>query len=214
MQKVPNVYNKRYATYCKIGTFWFSPVVENIFETAEIENNNTTIFNTKKIKQHKMEKDPWEDFIREITKQQEQKSALERRKKYFQTIGRKGGLKKKTANQFSRTLSTRLTEKEFEEIEKNATRYNLTISKYVRLILTETELKINEFSTDKLLLEYGNHFIRIKNLLRHREFSKLDSTKVVLRKVEEVTDLIYQYLYEKMNNQNTEGQNENQTSDE
>ena len=29
-----------------------------------------------------MEKDPWEDFIREITKQQEQKSALEKRKTF------------------------------------------------------------------------------------------------------------------------------------
>lgn len=158
-----------------------------------------------------MEKDPWEDFIREITKQEEQKSALEKRKKYFQTIGRKGGLKKKTANQLTRTISTRLTEKEFLEIEKKAALYNLRISKYVRLILTETELKIKEFATDKLLLEYGNNFIRTKNLLRHREFSKLDHTKVVLRKIEEVTDLIYRYLYEKMNRQNSED-NENQPS--
>lgn len=160
-----------------------------------------------------MEKGPWEDFILEITKQQEQKSALEKRKKYFQTIGRKGGLKKKTANQLTRTISTRLTEKEFLEIKKKAALYNLRISKYVRLILTETELKIKEFATDKLLLEYGNNFIRIKNLLRHREFSKLDHTKVVLRKIEEVTDLIYRYLYEKMHNQNS-AENENQTSNE
>lgn len=154
-----------------------------------------------------MKNDSLQDFILKISEQQEKKIADEKRKKYFQTIGRKGGLKKKTASQFTRTLSTRLTENEFEEIEKNATRYNLTISKYARLILTETELKINEFATDKLLLEYGNHFIRIKNLLRHREFSKLDSTKVVLRKVEEVTDLIYRYLYERMNNQNSEDEN-------
>lgn len=160
-----------------------------------------------------MEKDPWEDFILEITKQEEQKSALKKRKKYFQTIGRIGGLKKKTSNQLIRTISTRLTEKEFLEIEKKAALYNLRISKYVRLILTETELKIKEFATDKLLLEYGNNFIRIKNLLRHREFSTLDHTKVVLRKIEEVTDLIYRYLYEKMNRQNSE-ENEHQTSDE
>jgi len=160
-----------------------------------------------------MGKDPWEDFILEITKQEEQKSALERRKKYFQTIGRKGGLKKKTSSQLTRTISTRLTEKEYQEIEKKAALYNLRIAKYVRLILTETELKIKEFATDKLLLEYGNNFIRIKNLLRHREFSRLDHTKVVLQKIEEVTDLIYRYLYEKMNNRNSE-ENENQTSDE
>ena len=123
-------------------------------------------------------------------------------------------MKKKTVNQLIRTVSTRLTEKEFQEIEGKAGKFKLTISKYTRLILTETELKINEFATDKLLLEYGNHFIRIKNLLRHREFSKLDHTKVILRKIEEVTDLIYRYLYEKMNVQNSdkEDENENQTS--
>lgn len=159
-----------------------------------------------------MEKDPLKNLILEITKRQEQKYALERRKKYFQTIGRKGGLKKKTANQLTQTVSTRLTEKEFLEIEKKAAQYNLKISKYVRLVLTETELKINEFTTDKLLVEYGNHFIRIKNLLRHREFSKLDHTKVILRKVEEVTDLLYRYLYEKMNKENPNEGNKNKTS--
>ena len=158
-----------------------------------------------------MKIDSLQDFILKISKQQEKKIADEKRKKYFQSIGRKGGLKKKTANQFTRTLSTRLTENEFEEIGKKAQNYNHTLSKYSRLVLTEQELKINEFTTDKLLLEYGNHFIRIKNLLRHREFSKLDSTKVVLRKVEEVTDLIYRYLYERMNTQDAE-ENENQTS--
>ena len=160
-----------------------------------------------------MKIDSLQDFILKISKQQEKKIADEKRKKYFQSIGRKGGLKKKTANQLTRTISTRLTEKEFEEIGKKAAQYNLRISKYARLILTETELKINEFATDKLLLEYGNHFIRIKNLLRHREFSKLDSTKVVLRKVEEITDLIYRYLYERMNTQDAE-ENENQISNE
>jgi hypothetical protein len=158
-----------------------------------------------------MKIDSLQDFILKISKQQEKKIEDEKRKKHFQSIGRKGGLKKKTANQFTRTLSTRLTENEFEEIGKKAQNYNLTLSKYSRLVLTEQELKINEFTTDKLLLEYGNHFIRIKNLLRHREFSKLDSTKVVLRKVEEVTDLIYRYLYERMNTQDAE-ENENQTS--
>lgn len=145
-----------------------------------------------------MEKHPWKNFILEIAKQQEQKSALERRKKYFQTIGRKGGLKKKTAHQLTRTVSTRLTEKEFRDIEKKAAKYNLNISKYLRLITTEQELKINEFKLHEVLLQYGNNFIRIKNLLRHREFSALDNTKEILRKVEEVTDLIYRYLYEKL----------------
>ncbi|AQX00482.1 plasmid mobilization protein [Elizabethkingia anophelis] len=149
-----------------------------------------------------MEKDFLKDFVFQISKQQEQKDAEEKRKKYFQNIGRKGGLKKKTSQQFSKVVSVRLTEKEFEEIEKQASKYNLKISKYLRLLLTEKELKINEFKTDEVLLEYGNHFIRIKNLLRLREFSEFENKKQILHEIEAVTNLIYQYLYEKQNKQN------------
>ncbi|WP_322545258.1 plasmid mobilization protein [Elizabethkingia miricola] len=148
-----------------------------------------------------MENDFLKNFIFQISKQQEQKDAEEKRKKHFQTIGRKGGLKKKTSGQFSKVVSVRLTEKEFEEIEKQASKYNLKISKYLRLILTEKELKINEFKTDEVLLQYGNHFIRIKNLLRHHEFSEFENKKQILHEIEIVTNLIYQYLYEKQNKQ-------------
>jgi len=151
-----------------------------------------------------MENDFLKDFILQISKQQEQKDADERRKKHFQTIGRKGGLKKKTSQQFSKVVSIRFTEKEFEEIEKQASKYNLKISKYLRLLLTEKELRINEFKTDQVLLQYGNHFIRIRNLLRHREFSEFENKKEILREIENVTQLIYQYLYEKQNTQQTE----------
>ncbi len=151
-----------------------------------------------------MENDFLKDFILQISKQQEQKDADERRKKHFQTIGRKGGLRKKTSQQFSKVVSVRLTEKEFEEIEKQASKYNLKISKYLRLLLTEKELKINEFKTDQVLLQYGNHFVRIKNLLRHREFSEFENKKEILREIENVTQLIYQYLYDKQNTQQTE----------
>ena len=151
-----------------------------------------------------MENDFLKDFILQISKQREQKDADERRKKHFQTIGRKGGLRKKTSQQFSKVVSVRLTEKEFEEIEKQASKYNLKISKYLRLLLTEKELKINEFKTDQVLLQYGNHFVRIKNLLRHREFSEFENKKEILREIENVTQLIYQYLYDKQNTQQTE----------
>ncbi|MEN2434628.1 special sigma factor [Weeksellaceae bacterium A-14] len=151
-----------------------------------------------------MENDFLKDFILQISKQQEQKNADERRKKHFQTIGRKGGLKKKTSQQFSKVVSVRFTEKEFEEIEKQASKYNLKISKYLRLLLTEKELRINEFKTDQVLLQYGNHFVRIRNLLRHREFSEFENKKEILREIENVTQLIYQYLYEKQNTQQTE----------
>lgn len=76
-----------------------------------------------------MKNDFLKDFILQISKQQEQKDADERRKKHFQTIGRKGGLKKKTSQQFSKVVSIRFTEKEFEEIEKQSSKYNLKISK-------------------------------------------------------------------------------------
>lgn len=150
-----------------------------------------------------MENDFLKDFILQISKQQEKKDAEEKRKKYFQTIGRKGGLKTKTSGQFSKVVSVRLTEKEFEEIEKQASRYNLKISKYLRLLLTEKELKINEFKTDEVLLEYGNHFIRIKNLLRHHEFSEFENKKQILYEIETVTNLMYQYLYEKQKQEPT-----------
>ena len=146
-----------------------------------------------------MEKDFLEEFIKKAVEENEKKIDGEKRKKYFQTIGRKGGLKKKTSQQFSKVISVRLTEKEFEEIEKQALKYNLKISKYLRLILTEKELKINEFQTDEVLLQYGNHFIRIKNLLRHHEFSEFENKKQILHEIEAVTNLIYQYLYEKQN---------------
>lgn len=150
-----------------------------------------------------MENDFLKDFILQISKHQEQKDAEEKRKKYFQTIGRKGGLKTKISGQFSKVVSVRLTEKEFEEIEKQASKYNLKISKYLRLILTEKELKINEFKTDEVLLEYGNHFIRIKNLLRHHGFSEFENKKQILHEIEAVTNLIYQYLYEKQKQEPT-----------
>ncbi|OPC52972.1 special sigma factor [Elizabethkingia anophelis] len=150
-----------------------------------------------------MENDFLKDFILQISKQQEKKDAEEKRKKYFQTIGRKGGLKTKTSGQFSKVVSVRLTEKEFEEIEKQALKYNLKISKYLRLLLTEKELKINEFKTDEVLLEYGNHFIRIKNLLRHHEFSEFENKKQILYEIETVTNLMYQYLYEKQKQEPT-----------
>ena len=85
-----------------------------------------------------------------------------------------------------------------------AKRFKLSVSKYFRFLITEKELRINEFKEDETLLGYGNNFIRIKNLLRHREFSQLDHTKAVLSKIEEVTKLIYDYLYNKMKDRDEE----------
>ena len=145
-----------------------------------------------------MEKDFLEEFVNQATQENEAKIAQEKRKKYFRELGKKGGLKTKTSLQFSKVISVRVTEKEFEEIEKKASEYHLKISKYVRLILTEKEIKINEFKTEEILLQYGNHFIIIKNLLRHRAFSEFENKKEILAKIETTVDMIHHYLYSKI----------------
>ena len=145
-----------------------------------------------------MENDQLRQFVQQISREQEKKIAQEKRRNYFKEIGRKGGLKKKTSNQFTRVVSTRLTQKEFDEAIQEAKRYNLKFSKYTRIKITNGELRINEFKEHETLLDYGNNFIRIKNMFRRSEFSQLDHTKVILREVEIVTKLIYDYLYNKM----------------
>lgn len=153
-----------------------------------------------------MEKDFLKEFVLQISKEQQQKNAEEKRKKYFQELGRKGGLKKKTINHYSKVISIRFTEKEFEEIKAISKKYKLTHSKYLRMLLTEKELKINEFETDKTLLEYGNNFIRIRNLLRHREFSAFENKKKIMDDIEEVLKLIREYLYHKTQSQNLDNE--------
>ena len=143
-----------------------------------------------------MEQDFLTNFITKIQQEQEQKDAEEKRKNHFRTIGKKGGLAKKKSALFSKTISAKLTQREFEAIKEKAEKQNLKISQYVRLILTERELKINEFKTDEVLLSYGNNFKRIKNLLRNHEFSNLENKAEIIREIEEVTKSIYNYLYQ------------------
>lgn len=143
-----------------------------------------------------MKQDFLAHFITKIQEEQKQKIAEEKRKHHFKTIGRKGGLSKKKSAVFSKTISAKLTEKEFQSIKEKAEKLNLKISKYVRLILTEKELKVNEFKTDEVLLSYGNHFKRISNLLRNREFSNLENKNEILQEIKNTTDLIYNYLYQ------------------
>jgi len=91
-----------------------------------------------------------------------------------------------------------VTEKEYSEIYKKAETLNLKLSKYVRMVLTEKELKINEFKTDEVLLRYGNHFIRITNLLRNREWNEFENKKQILEEIQTATKLIREYLYQKI----------------
>ena len=145
-----------------------------------------------------MEKDFLEEFVNQATQENEAKIAQEKRKKYFRELGKMGGLKTKTSLQFSKVISVRVTEKEFEEIEKKASEYHLKISKYVRLILTEKEIKINEFKTDEILLQFGNNFKKITNLLRNREWTVFENKKEILAKIETTVDMIHHYLYSKI----------------
>ena len=116
-----------------------------------------------------MENDFLTDFVQQISKEEEARNAEKKRKQFFREIGRKGGLRKKTSTHFLRKFTVRFTEREFEEIQKLSKKHSLKISEYIRLVLTEKELKINEFRTDETLLSYANNFTHIKNLLRHRE---------------------------------------------
>ena len=77
----------------------------------------------QKRKKYQMENDQIKQFVQQISREQEKKIAQEKRRNYFKEIGRKGGLKKKTSNQFTKVVSTRLTQKEFEEVEQKAKRY-------------------------------------------------------------------------------------------
>mgnify|MGYP006370199169 CR=1 FL=1 len=109
-----------------------------------------------------------------------QKVIAEKRKKYFQDLGRKGGLKTKFEPQLSKVISFRLTDLEYEDSQQKAQKFNLKLSAYSRMIHLGKELKINEFKTDEILLEYGNNFKRIKNLLRHREWNLFANKKKTL----------------------------------
>ena len=146
------------------------------------------------------------DFLKNIitksTQQKMQKVAAEKRKKYFQDLGRKGGLKKKSSLQLTKIISFRLTDLEYEESQKKSQKYNLKLSAYARMVHLQKELKVREYDIDKILLKYGNNFIRIKNLLRHREWNVFQNKSKIIQEIEEVLDLIRTYLYSKKTQDN------------
>lgn len=146
-----------------------------------------------------MKADNLKNFIDKMAQENERKMNAEKRKKYFQDLGRKGGLKKKSNLQLTKIISFRLTDLEYEESQKESQKYNLKLSAYARMVHLQKELKINEFKIDEILLQYGNNSKRITNLLRHREWNIFENKKEILTKIETTNDLMYQYLYSKMN---------------
>ena len=152
-----------------------------------------------------MKADNLKNFIDKMVQEKEQKVQkinAEKRKKHFQEIGRKGGLKTKSEQHLSKVISFRLADQEYEESRQKAQKFNLKLSAYSRMVHLQKELKVNEFETDKMLLNYGNNFVRIKNLLRNREWNIFQNKKQILKEIEEVLDLIRQYLYSKMDERN------------
>ena len=145
-----------------------------------------------------MEKDFLQEFINQATKENEAKIAQEKRKKHFQELGRKGGLKTKENKKLDKVISIRMTNSEYEILIKKQEKYPLKLSTYIRNVLFEKELKINEFQTDEVLLQYGNHFKKITNLLRNREWNVFENKKEILVKIENLIELIHQYLYSKI----------------
>ena len=149
-----------------------------------------------------MKTDNLKIFIDKMSLETERKINAEKRKKHFQEIGRKGGLKTKFEPQLSKVISFRLTDLEYEDSQQKAQKFNLKLSAYSRMIHLGKELKINEFKTDEILLQYVNNSKKITNLMRHREWNMFENKKEILAKIEATNDLMYQYLYSKMNERN------------
>ena len=149
-----------------------------------------------------MKKDFLEEFVNEATKEIEAKIALEKRKKHFQELGRKGGLKTKENKILDKVISVRMSNSEYETLIKKQKKYPIKLSTYIRNVLFERELKINEFKIDEILLQYLNNSKKITNLLRNREWNMFENKKAILAKIETTNDLMYQYLYSKMDERN------------
>ena len=145
-----------------------------------------------------MKKDFLEEFVNEATKEIEAKIALEKRKKHFQELGRKGGLKTKENKILDKVISVRMSNSEYDTLIKKQKKYPIKLSTYIRNVLFERELKINEFKIDEILLQYLNNSKKITNLLRNREWNMFENKKAILAKIETTNDLMYQYLYSKM----------------
>ena len=145
-----------------------------------------------------MEKDFLQEFIHQVAKENQAKIAQEKRKKYFQELGRKGGLKTKENKKLDKVISIRMTNSEYEILLQKQEKHPLKLSTYIRNVLFEKELKINEFQTDEVLLKYGNHFKKISNLLRNREWNVFENKKEILLRIENLIELIHQYLYSKI----------------
>ena len=104
----------------------------------------------------------------------------------------------KENKKLDKVISIRMTNSEYEILLQKQEKHPLKLSTYIRNILFEKELKINEFQTDEVLLQYGAHFKKITNLLRNREWNAIENKKEILMRIENLIELIHQYLYIKI----------------
>ena len=144
----------------------------------------------------------FKDFFEKARLEKEKSDAEKKRKNHFQEIGRKGGLKKKSLPKLEKIVAVRYTESEFEKLQKEAENYQLKISKYIRLLSTNSTLKVNEFKQDETLLSYATHFKRIKNLLRNAEWNVFENKKQILENIDWVLMKILEYLNTKNQSSN------------
>ena len=72
-----------------------------------------------------------------------------------------------------------MTHSEYETLIQKQEKYPLKLSTYIRNVLFEKELNVNEFQTDEVLLQFGNNFKKITNLLRNREWTVFENKKKI-----------------------------------
>ena len=63
-----------------------------------------------------MKNDFLQEFINQATQENEVKIAQEKRKKHFQELGRKGGLKTKENKKLDKVISIRMSHSEYENL--------------------------------------------------------------------------------------------------
>lgn len=121
------------------------------------------------------------------------------RRAHFKRIGRKGGLVKKDEKlKLKHKISTRLNDDEFEKFKDEMKKYNLSQAKLLRLKVTNTELKINEFIEDEQLYKILTDLSRIGNLLKHNSWKKLAEENSFSNLLDEVLFLLKNYLTQRI----------------
>jgi hypothetical protein len=144
-----------------------------------------------------MENDFLKSFVLKVSREQEQKKRRKKGNNTSVNSEKRRAEKEKCEPSFTSCFRA-IYRKEFKFLEDEANKYSLKISTLLRMVATKEELKVKEFETDKILLEYGNNFIRITNLLRNSEWSAFENKKNILLEIETVLTLIKQYLYQKI----------------